>query len=48
MMKRKYVSPSVEVVTIVIERGFAASNDPYGVDGAAGNDFENGNDYNDL
>ena len=46
MMKRKYVSPSVEVVTIVIERGFAASTveNTYAPEGEAGM-LQEGNTY---
>ena len=48
-MKRKYLSPSVEVIKVAIEKGFATSTrDRYGWDGQAGNDFTNGENYDDL
>lgn len=48
-MKRKYITPSVEVVKVAIEKGFAVSRDRYGFDGQAGTDFGyNNEEYLDL
>ena len=41
-LEREYKAPTVEIVTVVIERGFAAS---YGDEGAAGGGFGDGGDY---
>ena len=41
-MVREYRRPTVELLTVDIERGFAAS---YGDAGSAGGDFEDGGDF---
>lgn len=41
-MVREYQRPTVELLTVDIEQGFAAS---YGDAGSAGGDFEDGGDF---